>query len=66
MPGKMQTTDACHIPAPLRDWLDHAILTQMNASANTVDNALARKVSIAHAILYPFEHKPEKRKPRKT
>ncbi|MBX3722122.1 MAG: hypothetical protein KF713_09810 [Turneriella sp.] len=66
MKAPMKSSDVSPIPAPLRDWLDHAILTQMNASANTVDNALARKVSIAHAILYPFEHKPEKRKPRKT
>jgi hypothetical protein len=63
----IKTRDASPIPAPLRDWLDKAIIAQMSESQISAEDTLNRRTSIANAILYPLEktsHKTKVRVPR--
>jgi hypothetical protein len=56
----MKPLEASHIPAPLRDWLDHAILNEMTDTIAAAERTQARKTSIANAILYPLDNKRRK------
>ncbi len=64
MNDTMKAAEASYIPAPLRDWLDHAIITQMSESETKTENTLQRRASIANAILYPLENTPRRPKER--
>ncbi len=64
MNDTMKAAEASYIPAPLRDWLDHAIVAQMSDSETKAENTLKRRASIANAILYPLENTPRKSKER--
>lgn len=56
---KQQTTPqnatSQHIPTPLRDWLDKAILSTVADSTVMQVSAEKRKSKILHTILYPLK-----------
>lgn len=58
----MKTAESSSIPAPLKQWLDSAILAQIKSPQSGTDFTLSKKALIANAILYPLEDKGRKTK----
>ncbi len=50
-----QNATSQHIPTPLRDWLDKAILSSVTDSTEMQVAAAKRKSKILNTILYPLK-----------
>lgn len=62
MSDNMKSAESSPIPAPLKQWLDNAILAQMKSPQSATDFTLSQKTLIANTILYPLEEKTRKGK----
>jgi|JI10StandDraft_1071094.scaffolds.fasta_scaffold42167_6 hypothetical protein len=62
MSNDMKTAESSSIPAPLKQWLDNAILAQIQSPQTGADFTLSKKALIANTILYPLEEKSRKSK----